>query len=320
MIQGLLAVAFAVVPAEVVVVVAPPFLSVDDDELIVRLRAELVTAGFTVRVERGDVGTARGQVERRLGADVLGAILVQADGELFEVWVADSLTKKTVVRTLKLTEPPATLAVQAAELLRASLAELVLEPAKQPVSAPVLRLIEPPQVRAVPATSPPWWGRLGVVTRWAPGVSVALGPSMAFGRALRGALGIEVALVGPTWAVATSANAVASVREVSAQGRAVYTVRLDERLELPLCVGLGWRTVTATGLSPESRARTAEASTLDVALGAAVWFRLVGPWWVDLQALAVASAPPVELSLDGERVAQLVLPGLHLSLGLALRW
>lgn len=114
------------------------------DEATMRLAAELRAAGFLVRVIDAAPGLdGRGQVEvsARSGEQERGAartaeasfatiaILETARGAAADVWVADHLTQKTLVRRVEIGDagsPTAAsdLAVRSVELLRASLLEV----------------------------------------------------------------------------------------------------------------------------------------------------------------------------------------------------
>jgi hypothetical protein len=120
-------------PQPLVVLVRP---SPDDgglDEALVRLRAELSSAGFEVVLVDGETGAdPRETIEHALRERSPAATIGIFGAEL---WIADRLTGKTVVRTLDAGETggrraPEVLAIRASELLRASLSELLLAPSE----------------------------------------------------------------------------------------------------------------------------------------------------------------------------------------------
>lgn len=126
------------------------------DEATVRLAGELAALGFTVRSIEGSRG-ADGRAEVEGAGDALAtiAILETDGGTIADVWVADHVTKKTLVRRVDLGDTRASnaasdLAVRSTELLRASLLEVL---GKRTAALPpaVTRWIE----EAAPAPAPP---------------------------------------------------------------------------------------------------------------------------------------------------------------------
>jgi hypothetical protein len=143
--------------APLVVLVRPSPDNAQLDEAFVRLRAELSSAGFEVVIADGEAqADPRETIEQTLRERSPAATIGIFGAEL---WIADRLTGKTVVRTLDAGETggrraPEVLAIRASELLRASLSELLFSPGET----------GPPPVAAKP---PP------AVTHW---VSEALEP------------------------------------------------------------------------------------------------------------------------------------------------
>lgn len=116
-----------------------------DDRFGRRVLAELSSLGFlAVRVDPGDGATSRLTLEtaaRQTGA--LAAIRAVPSGLGVEVWIADRVTGKTVLREIQLDrdaiDPEAALAIRAVELLRASLLEASLPvPPRGEVIAPAI--------------------------------------------------------------------------------------------------------------------------------------------------------------------------------------
>jgi len=117
---------------------APPSVS----EALVRMRGELVAAGFDAEVMELPLGAdVRASLERLAPPAAAGesttalvAVVASADPGTAELWVIDRVTGKTVVR--RVSAPPAAdptrvaevLAVRAVELLRASFLELAIAP------------------------------------------------------------------------------------------------------------------------------------------------------------------------------------------------
>jgi hypothetical protein len=144
-------------PQPLVVLVRPLPNNADLDEALVRLRAELSSAGFDVVLVDGQAqADPREAIEQTLRERNPAATIGVFAGDL---WIADRLTGKTVVRKLDAGETggrraPEVLAIRASELLRASLSELLLSPSEA----------GPPPAAAKPPA---------VVTHW---VSAALEP------------------------------------------------------------------------------------------------------------------------------------------------
>jgi hypothetical protein len=136
-----------------VVVVSPPHAGPLVEEAVIRLSAELRAAGFSVRLVEGSPGgDGRAQVEGELSGAGAGptmglrpaepgsapnpgepfatiAIVTTGRGAVADMWVADHVTKKTLVRRVDIGDAGATnaasdLAVRSVELLRASLLEV----------------------------------------------------------------------------------------------------------------------------------------------------------------------------------------------------
>ena len=120
-------------------------------ETLVRLKGELISAGFETEIVDGGAGaSAAGESRTRLeqlaarrGADAVVAIVGDVSPDSVEVWVIDKVTGKSVVRRVPF-EPGAvraseTLALRAIELLRSSFLEIDLaahDRRRQPGTAP----------------------------------------------------------------------------------------------------------------------------------------------------------------------------------------
>jgi hypothetical protein len=141
-------------PAPRVVLVRPPAAPASVTEALVRLRGELLAAGFEAEVVELSLGAdVRGSLERLVppagnggSATALVAVVASADAGSAELWVIDRVTGKTVVRrvnagTADSTRAAEVLAVRAVELLRASFLELAVAPKNR----------ETPPVEAAPA-------------------------------------------------------------------------------------------------------------------------------------------------------------------------
>ena len=143
-------------PPPKVILVRPPAAPAAVTEALVRLRGELVAAGFDAQVVEQVLGAdVRASLEKLSpaaagAATALVAVVASAEPGSAELWVIDRVTGKTVVRRVNAgaTDPPRmaeVLSVRAVELLRASFLELAIA--------------TPPDNNAPPSTP--------VVERWA---------------------------------------------------------------------------------------------------------------------------------------------------------
>lgn len=139
-------------PPPKVILVRPPAAPAAVTEALVRLRGELVAAGFDAEVVEQVLGVdVRASLEKLSpasagAATALVAVVASAEPGNAELWVIDRVTGKTVVRRVNAgaTDPPRmaeVLSVRAVELLRASFLELAIgaPPANNaPPSTPVV--------------------------------------------------------------------------------------------------------------------------------------------------------------------------------------
>ncbi|XXT19843.1 hypothetical protein WME94_57440 [Sorangium sp. So ce429] len=131
------------------------------DPIMARVYAELATLGFTVVVVRGgaDPPSPEPVAASALEAGAAAAIRATEVPGGVEVWIADGATGKSVQRTV-MADDPATVAVRAVEMLRASLLEVRSpRPSRDEVEAdPEARAVvvdaqQPPPARAAPAAA-----------------------------------------------------------------------------------------------------------------------------------------------------------------------
>ncbi len=144
-----------------IAVVRPAHPDAVTGEAATRLQAELVAAGFTVILVDAEAGRdPRAEVEAAAASARPAAtvtIVRDAAGTAAEVWVADHLSRKTLVRRIDgdaaaESGRPAALAIRAVELLRASLLETSAAVVAAPPAAPPPPEPTPP---AAPPDSPP---------------------------------------------------------------------------------------------------------------------------------------------------------------------
>lgn len=160
LVLGLSASAAAAAPSRLVVVqiAGEPRLVGDATR---RLRAELTASGFEVITVDGKPGASlREAVEDAHLSPVATLAIVSTDrGAAIDVWVADHLTGKTLVRRIDVQRREASvLAIQAVELLRASLLEADHPPEETAISRlpdDLARWARPARAEPPPSLPPP---------------------------------------------------------------------------------------------------------------------------------------------------------------------
>jgi hypothetical protein len=172
-----------------VVLLRPPSTDEVTSDALARVRGELTAAGFEVSMLDQDpalgVRTALETVGRELDPIAAFAIVRAATANTAEIWVCDRMAGKSVIQSVRLdaagtpgesTSPSAVLAVQAVELLKASLAQYWLASAR--------RASRPPEETGTgdPVAAPP-----------ASDVTAGIGITAAVG------LLDNVGAIGPVW-------------------------------------------------------------------------------------------------------------------------
>jgi hypothetical protein len=247
-------------------------------------------------------------------------------GEGAEVWVADRVTGKTVIRRI-LVPPDAAgsdaIATGAVELLRASLMELHAPsppPGELMASGRVRALALPTSSGPAATRKPPRLG-LGVAAALEPGVR-GLGPSGAaqlsvWARLFRG-LGARV------FATLTFAAADVAVPEGRVHvtghligGEASWDLRAPERRFIPV-VGLGgaaaWVQATGRGQAPyESRSSSAWVGGPYVHAG--LGFAATAGLRLRADVIALVAVAPASVEVAGRDIGSWGQPALLLSLG-----
>lgn len=141
-----------------VLLLRPAHASGQASEAIVRLRGELLAAGYAVELadvpDHGSVRTAMEPPARPAGVDAVVALFGDAPQGPGLLWVIDRATGKTVTRPIPHDSEGARgaqiLAVRALELLRASFLEVAMTPPPKTTPAPPL----PPRRAVAAAPSP----------------------------------------------------------------------------------------------------------------------------------------------------------------------
>ena len=255
--------AAAKAPAPRVVLVRPPAAPPSVAEALVRLRGELLAAGFEAEVVELPLdANVRESLERltppaRNGASAtaLVAVVASADPGSAELWVIDRVTGKTVVRrvnagTADASRAAEVLAVRAVELLRASFLELAVPPANG----------AGPRVPAAPAVER--WATAALEERdWTWAIEAGGGTALSVGgpwnafmpvarldRALGRRFCVRVAFAGlGTSASVPATSGSAEVTETVMLAEALVRFRRGRRLEPLISAGAGALRTTAEG-------------------------------------------------------------------------
>jgi hypothetical protein len=305
----------------------------------VRLAAELRAAGFEVdeRVADGDA-EARKLVEQPGDGGAFATVLLQraAAGASTDVWVADHVTHKTVLRRMEAhgrgDAADRSLALRIVELMRASLVEALVLPAPT----------EPPEAAPPPPPPPPpldvaRWTREALQappTALAP-LRLSLGAAAAFGGSAVGmavapelriawrpsvAWSLGLLAAGPAFgARASGSEGSAEIRQELALVELAYELRVATPLRAFLAAGAGAYHLVASGnaSSPFTSGQgDAWAALVGVGLGLEV--DLVGPASLVLDAHELFAAPQPVIAFAADHVATVMSPGTLLSLSLAV--
>jgi hypothetical protein len=296
-----------------------------------RVRAELQGLGVDVIVikppDEGSPSRAPlEQAARSVGAVAAVRLIASSEGKV-EVWVADRVTGKAVVRELDAPSggaSDAAVAIGSVELLRASLMELHSgEPPHGDVSAnDEIRSL------ALPPSSAPAAPRLGLAT----GVGVelgvrGLGPSADAEIALwvRIASRFGAGFVGHTSLSPShllTASGTIDVRSLLLGAMARYALTDASSVWMPtLSVGVAAARVSATGTAIPPFVSASEATWSPAPLGGLGVAWSPGPG-LHLRAdgLAVLALPPARVSTPVGDVGYWGAPALIVSLGLEVLW
>lgn len=301
----------------------------------VRLTAELRAAGFEVdeRVAEGDVD-ARKLVEQPEDGGAFATVLLQraAAGASTDVWVADHVTHKTVVRRMEAhgegDAADRSLALRIVELMRASLVEALVLPA--PAAAPAAAPLPPPPADVArwtrealqPPPSPaPLRLSLGAAAALGgPAVGIAVAPELRVAWRPTVAWSLGVLAAGPAFgARASGSEGSAEIRQELALIELAYELRVATPLRAFLAAGAGAYHLVATGnanASFTSGQGDAWAALFGVGLG--VSLDLAGPASVVLDAHELLAAPQPIVAFATDHVATVMSPGTLVSLSLAV--
>jgi hypothetical protein len=291
----------------------------------VRLAAELRAAGFLVEERQVDGSDdARSYVEEGGEAGPFATVLLRraASGAATDVWVADHVTHKTVVRRLDASgrgdAADRALALRVVELMRASLVEaLVLPPpsdATPVVAAPPADVAawtrDSLRDRAAPASHVAV--ALGVAGAFAgPGAGVGLAPDVRVAWRPTEAWSLGLLAAGPAFGARVSATeGAADLRQELAVVEGAYELALGGPVHAYFVAGAGAYHLDATGdaNAPFTSARGDAWSAL-LAAGAGLRLHVAGPASLVLDLRELLALPRPVVALAADRAAQAMSPG-----------
>jgi hypothetical protein len=313
-----------------VVVLTPVGAAPAVQRAVRRTQAELRAAGFVVLVEDAPIGDVRRALSTAATkADAVAAIAIVPDqaGAAADVWVADRLSDKTLIRTVRVAsvpsaERPRALAIRAVELLRASFVEVLVSPEPDPAQelpTDVRAWLQPPRGALQGVTL-----QLGVgmITSF-DGVGPAGAPSVRLGWADASGLGARVSWLGPAYgARLTDPRGNVSVRQELVTADLIYAPAVAWSGWVPLVwLGAGAYHLHADGeLLAPLVGRSADVWTAAFVGGAGLGYRLTPRVTALLDATAVVTAPRAVVTLFGEPLGRAGRPSLVADLGVAVRF
>jgi len=315
------------------------------DRAEVRLAAELRAAGFEVeeRVVEGD-DDARKVVEEPAEGGPFATVLLRRSGAraATDVWVADHVTRKTVVRRMGSRgagdAADRALALRVVELMRASLVEgLVLPasdddiaPAPAPSPTPGPARVFPADVTAwtrdalhepPPRRSPHLGLALGVAGAFAgPDVGMAVAPQLRVAWYATPAWSVGVLAVGPGFgARVTATEGTANVRQELALGEVAFESAAAGITSAFVSLGAGAYHLYASGdATPPYTSGHDDAWSALLAVGAGLRVRITGAASVVVDAREVLALPRPVVVFASERVAAAMHPGTVGALSVAV--
>jgi hypothetical protein len=313
-----------------VVLLRPPMTDDVTSDASARVRGELTAAGFEVSVMAQDpaldVRTALETVGRELDPIAAFAIVRAAGADTAEIWVCDRMAGRSVIQSVRLDsegtagEPPrsAVLAVQAVELLKASLAQYWL------ASVQRLRQREAPPV---PAPPPPtfattglgvaagvcWLDNVGAITAaWQPIVRASYGGAGGWaGRLAVAGLGTDAEARGP--------EGTAQIRQQFGTAEIVRSFRAGKRVQPVVSIGAGvyHARISGAGSGPQSYANNVAGTWSALgAAGAGLIMRTVSRISLVGDAQIGLTWPDNLIRIVGTEVGRTGRPSLLVSIGL----
>jgi len=242
-------------------------------DALARVRGELTAAGFDV-VERAsdpalDVRRALETVGREVDPIGAFAIVRAAGADTAEIWVCDRMAGKSVIQSVRLDAAGApgrpsgsvVLAVQAVELLKASLAQYWLASERRRAAAPAAPPVAPPTpVAYVTAgiaveAGVSWLDNLGAVTpSWQPVLRASYGGTRGWaGRVTIAGLGTD--------ATAAAAEGTAQIQQGFGALEIVRAFRAGPYLQVLASLGGGAYRARVTGVATGPRSYTSTVTS-----------------------------------------------------------
>jgi len=315
-----------------VVVLRPAVTDDVTTDALARVRGELTAAGFEVSERERDPGLdVRGALEtvgRELDPIAAFAIVRAANSNTAEIWVCDRLAGKSVIQSVRLDvaggagEPSRSvvLAVQAVELLKASLAQYWLassrrasQPPAPPADGEALARRAPSALTGVGVEAGVGWlDSAGAVTAvWQPIVRGSYGGAHGWAaRITAGGLGTDAALHAPAGS--------AQIRQQLAALEIVRGFRAGARLQPVVSAGGGvFRArIEGTGSPDPSTGVTTDSWAALATAGAGVLVPIVPPFALAADAHLMLTWPHTTVRFGTVEAGDLGWPSLLVSAGL----
>jgi hypothetical protein len=302
-----------------------------EQRTLTRLRAELIAAGFEVTdVERrGEDAREAAEAEPQAAGVFATIAIVPRTADAADIWVADRITGKTVVRRIQV--PPGTgrdvapvLAVRAVELLQASLLE-AMHPA--PRAEPSPSPAPPPPPAVVPPDVSNWMqaSRPGSETRYAlqagagvihsfSGVGPAVLPVLGFAYRPTSEVTVGLRAGGPTFAADLEAPPAGTIaaRQKFASLEVAYAFLSEGATVRPVAIaGAGAYHLDVVGTAaPTYKSETDDtfAAMVTIGPGAKLRFGERVSLFADARLLFLAPPPRVRAAL--QEVGRMSQPSL----------
>lgn len=311
----------------VVALVGPERPEAQVAEALVRMKAELGAAGFDVREVSARPGEAPRAALERAAADLGAALAVAIDrgtsAAAAEVWVADRVTNKTLVRAVPASGDAQVLALRTIELVRASLLEL--ERPSPPVAKPppdVVRFAAPPPA---PRRGP--WESFqvqlsGEVLVHASALPPSFLPSLALSYGFP--VGAFVRLVGaapslsPELAIPGGSVSLSLQRASLGVGFGGWLAKPWIAAEVELSGGF-LHAEAAARVSPPALGRTTDGWAFLGGLVGGLSLTIADGWAIPLSVGLLVGAPETFVAYEGENLGTIGRPSVSFGLGVRRR-
>lgn len=270
------------------------------DPVVTRICAELVAEGFACVIE-APAHDPRTDVEA--ASDAFASITIEREGAAADVWVADHVTGKTLVRRVEAADARA-LAIRAVDLLRASLLEVrepvaVVPVVAKPPPKDVVRFIAP-RVRHEDA----WSTEIGAgITK-----NVGFGPSFAplarLSRTIGRGFALRLTWMGPSFGPdVTTFAGTAQVHQIFGLAEMLYAIDTG-RLSPHFAIGLGAAETLASGNARAPyTSLSADGASFAIAASAGLRLRLASHVALSLETGSILLAPTRAIAILGSDVA-----------------